>query len=47
MQPQRYSQRLSKAKETNTSEKQEEEKKKTRMYSGKLNPYIKICLFDL
>ena len=40
MQPQRYSQRLSKAKETNTSGKQQEDKKKRIMNSGKLNPYI-------
>jgi hypothetical protein len=35
MQPQRSSQRLSKAKEANSSEKQQERKKKTRMNSAK------------
>jgi hypothetical protein len=40
MHGQRSSQRLSKAKEGNTSEKQHEEKNKTRKNSGKLNPHI-------
>ena len=37
MQPQRSSQRLSKAKEGNTSEKQHDDKKKPQINSGKLS----------
>ncbi|PWA54396.1 ARM repeat superfamily protein [Artemisia annua] len=50
MQPQRSSQRLSKAKEANTSEKQPEENKKPRMNSGYLNPNFhkfEECLMNL